>query len=65
MSLSCDAVNKVIKSYLSSVEVSPLLPVLTIMANFIYQQPESIVLQFIALPEVQSIIERGLMSNHF
>lgn len=65
MSLSCDALNKVLKSYFSSTENSPLLPVLTIVGNFIYEQPEHIVFQFISSPDFQSLVERGLLSNHF
>jgi hypothetical protein len=65
MSISCEALNKVTRNYFSNPEGTPLLPVLTIIGNFIYEQPEHIVLQFISTPDFQNLIERGLLSNHF
>jgi len=43
MSISCESVMKVIKSYLSSPTQTPLLPVLTIIANFVYEQPAHVI----------------------
>jgi hypothetical protein len=47
MSVSCEAMNKVMKSYLANSEITPLLSILTIMANFIYEHPDHIIEQLI------------------
>jgi hypothetical protein len=48
MSVSCEAINKVMKSYLANTDITPLLPILTIIANFIYEHPDHIIEQFIS-----------------
>jgi hypothetical protein len=65
MSLKPEAIVKVMKSYLNNNETTPLLAVLTIIANFIYEEPDHVVQNFIATTEFQTILQNGLLSNHF
>ena len=48
------------KSYLKDPQGIPLLPVLSILANFVYEQPTQIIEGFVMNSDFQAIMERGL-----
>lgn len=45
--------------------VTPVLPVLTIIANFIYEQPTHVIEEFIFTGDFQNTLEKGMLSFNF